>query len=173
MKIEKLPQNRASLALENFDVYMKDLFWVFCHYLFISYFMESKNISVGKLACSPPWKKKKKNNEKTKRKEKRNREPPLRQQSKTDEADLFIRSHQNGRANVLNTAQDPLFCFGSTAIHPISGFKTFLLSYWAITRIWDFVPRLLGKNYPSQTARWTDIFKLGVAKPCTWVIQTN
>lgn len=117
--------------------------------------------------------KRKKKNEKTKRKEKRNREPPLRQQSKTDEADLFIRSHQNGRANVLNTAQDPLFCFGSTAIHPISGLKTFLLSYWAITRIWDFVPRLLGKNYPSQTARWTDIFKLGVAKPCTWLIQTN
>lgn len=114
-----------------------------------------------------------KRKKKTKRKEKRNREPPLRQQSKTDEADLFIRSHQNGRANVLNTAQDPLFCFGSTAIHPISGLKTFLLSYWAITRIWDFVPRLLGKNYPSQTARWTDIFKLGVAKPCTWVIQTN
>ena len=114
-----------------------------------------------------------KRKKKTKRKEKRNREPPLRQQSKTDEADLFIRSHQNGRANVLNTAQDPLFCFGSTAIHPISGLKTFLLSYWAITRIWDFVPRLLGKNYPSQTARWTDIFKLGVAKPCTWLIQTN
>ena len=117
--------------------------------------------------------KRKKKNEKTKRKEKRNREPPLRQQSKTDEADLFIRSHQNGRANVLNTAQDPLFCFGSTAIHPISGLKTFWLSYWAITRMWDFVPRLLGKNYPSQTARWTDIFKLGVAKPCTWLIQTN
>ena len=114
-----------------------------------------------------------KRKKKTKRKEKRNREPPLRQQSKTDEADLFIRSHQNGRANVLNTAQDPLFCFGSTAIHPISGLKTFWLSYWAITRMWDFVPRLLGKNYPSQMARWTDIFKLGVAKPCTWLIQTN
>ena len=68
MKTEEVPQNRASLALENFDVYMEDLFWVFFIYLFISYFMERNECLSGKSGLQSSLKGKKKE-EKKERKE--------------------------------------------------------------------------------------------------------
>ena len=68
MKTEEVPQNRASLALKNFDVYMEDLFWVFFIYLFISYFMERNECLSWKSGLQSSLKGKKKE-EKKKRKE--------------------------------------------------------------------------------------------------------
>ena len=86
MKTEEVPQNRASLALGNFDVYMEDLFLVFFIYLFISYFMERNECLCGKSGLQSSLKGKKE--EKKKRKEKK-KGPPSSKQSKTDEANLF------------------------------------------------------------------------------------
>ena len=150
MKTEEVPQNRASLALGNFDVYMEDLFWVFFIYLFISYFMERNECLSGKSGLQSSLKGKKKKR-KRKGKKKKKKGPPSRKQSKTDEANLFTQSHRNGIENVQNTAQPACsLCFngdesnfrlkdfltfrerrGVSKLRPLLGYKGLRQGYWA------------------------------------------
>ena len=147
MKTEEVPRNRASLALENFDVYMEDLFWVFFIYIFISYFMERNECLSGKSGLQSSLKGKKK---KRKRKGKK-KKSPSRKQSKTDEANLFTQSHWNDIENVQNTAQPACsLCFngdesnfrlkdfltfrerrGVSKLRPLLGYKGLRQGYWA------------------------------------------
>ena len=149
MKTEEVPQNCASLALENFDVYMEDLFWIFFFYLFISYFMERNECLCGKSGLQSSLKGQKE--EKKKRTEKKKKGPPSRKQSKTDEANLFTQSHRNGIENVQNTAQPACsLCFngdesnfrlkdfltfrerrGVSKLGPLLGYKGSHQGYWA------------------------------------------
>ena len=117
-------------------------------YLLVTLWKET-NVSVGNMACSPPWKEKKE--EKKKRKEKKKKGPPSRKQSKTDEANLFTQSHRNGIENVQNTAQPACsLCFngdesnfrlkdfltfrqrqGVSKLGPLQGYKGLRQGYWA------------------------------------------
>ena len=146
MKTEEVPQNRASLALGNFNVYMEDLFWVFFIYLFISYFMERNECLSGKSGLQSSLKGKRREKEKERKKK-----SPSPKQSKTDEANLFTQSHRNGIENVQNTAQPACsFCFngdesnfrlkdfltfrerrGVSKLGPLLGYKGSRQGYWA------------------------------------------
>ena len=115
-------------------------------YLLVTLWKET-NVSVGNLACSPPWKEKKRREKEKERKKK----SPSPKQSKTDEANLFTQSHRNGIENVQNTAQPACsFCIngdesnfrlkdfltfrerrGVSKLGPLLGYKGSRQGYWA------------------------------------------